>query len=248
MYSQICLATGLLFSSITSTVYEGDLYQNHTESALGQVRTSEEAALISHVKMSIANAKNGISKIDNPEILAIDGMSTSAVRHFLNNLCSLPHCRYLEIGVWKGSTWIAALYNNDNIAEAVAIDNWSQFGSPSTDFTNNCGRFLDPNRYTFVDEDSFKLNPNALFKTPVNVYFYDGCHLKESQKKAFTYYNEIFDHTFIAVIDDWSSEMHRSGTYQAFDELGYEILFEESLPAGQDQFWNGQYVAVIRKK
>lgn len=247
MYLQICLSIGLFFSSVALMAYEGDLYSTHAGHRLGQIQTLEEAELVSHVKTSISNAKKAISKLDNPEIFMIDGMSTSAVRHLLNNLCSLHDCRYLEIGVWKGSTWVSALYKNDNIMEAVAIDNWSQFGGPSADFKSNCERFLNSSRYTFLDVDSFKINPDTLFTAPVNVYFYDGCHLQESQKKAFTYYNEIFDNVFIAVIDDWSSEIHRVGTYQAFDELEYEILFEEALPAGQDQFWNGQYVAVIRK-
>ncbi len=96
-----------------------------------------------------------------------------------------------------------------------------------------------------MDEDSFALNIYDLFESPVNIYFYDGHHSQESQKKAFTYYDEILDNVFIALIDDWHWINVRIGTYQAFDELGYEVLFEEALGEG---YWNGQYLAVIRKK
>lgn len=242
-----CLSC-LLCNWIPLDAYEGDLYQTRPECSLSPVRTDKESSLISHVKHSIMNAKRMKSKIDNPAILEIDGMSTSKTRHLLNNLCSLPNSSYLEIGVWKGSTWISALYNNyKEINEAAAIDNWSQFGGPKEAFTANCKTFLFNNKYKFIDLDSFQLNPLTLFTKPVNIYFYDGCHLQESQRKAFTYYNEIFDDVFIAVVDDWSSEVHRIGTFQAFDELHYEVLFEDSLPAGENEFWNGQYIAVIRR-
>lgn len=246
--SRFALSTILLVCiGVTVDAYEGDLYQTRPGRSLAPVRTNEEALLVTHVKKSISNAKKMTSKLKDPEIFKIDGMSTPKVRHFLNNICSLPNCRYLEIGVWKGSTWVAALYqNHENILEATAIDNWSQFGNPTAEFLHNCDKFLCLNQYKFLDADSFKVDPLTLFNTPVNIYFYDGCHLQESQRKAFTYYNAILDDVFIAIIDDWNSEVHRIGTYQAFDELKYEILFEESLPSGENQFWNGQYVAVIR--
>jgi len=59
------------------------------------------------------------------------------------------------------------------------------------------------------------------------------------------------DDTFISIIDDWNWKGVQTGTKQAFKKLGYEILFEKILPANFNQdrqnWWNGLYVAVIRK-
>ena len=45
--------------------------------------------LINHVKNSVENASIGKSRLIAP-ILELDGMSSSKVRHFLNNICFLP--------------------------------------------------------------------------------------------------------------------------------------------------------------
>ena len=85
----------------------------------------------------------------------------------------------------------------------------------------------------------------------INIYFYDGGHSQEQQKLAFTYYNSIFEDTFIAIVDDYNCDKVQKGTQEAFQELGYTILFEEYLPAlyngDKDNWWNGIYVAVISK-
>jgi len=208
--------------------------------------------LINHVEESIAKADRKVSKINN-EILAIDGMSSPKVRHFLNNLCSLPGANYLEIGVWKGSTFVAALYGNTEILKSsIAIDNWSEFGGPRMLWNQNCRAFLPDNSFQFYDVNSFALDKRKIFKNPINIYFYDGNHSVESQKRAFTYYNDVFAEVFIAVIDDWNQIEVKMGTDQAFKELGYTVLYERMLPGdlrGGDivNWWCGLYVAVIRK-
>jgi hypothetical protein len=215
------------------------------------LRTEYEERLISHVQQSIANAEKGISSLTS-EILSLQGMSSSKVRHFLNNVCSFPNTRYLEIGTWAGSTWISALYGNFlNVSFALAIDNWSEFGGPVGKFRKNCQRFLQNYSYQFLEANCFRVNLNAAFKTPISVYFYDGAHDALSQEKAFTYYNSIFDEVFVAIVDDWNWDSVQKGTMKAFALLSYEILFEAKLPAkltgDLDAWWNGLYVAVIRK-
>ena len=91
----------------------------------------------------------------------------------------------------------------------------------------------------------------STFKKPVNVYFYDGGHTATTQEKAFTYFNPILDDLFIAVVDDWNWDCVVEGTFMAFDKLRYEVLFDIALPANGngdlENWWNGLYVAVIRK-
>lgn len=209
--------------------------------------------LIEHVLQSISKAENEMSKLP-AQVLKLEGMSSAKVRHLLNNICSLSNASYLEIGVWKGSTLISSLFGNThNINHAIAIDNWSEFAGPREEFINNFSRFLSGFRNTFklYDQDCFKIDLGALKSAPIDIYFYDGNHTAESQRLAFTYYNEIFSNVFIAIIDDWNYPPVPEGTYQAFKELNYTILYEKTLPARFNgdtvNWWNGLYIAVIKK-
>lgn len=214
-------------------------------------QADREKLLIEHVKNSIAKADRGISKLNN-DILHLEGMSSPKGRHLLNNLCSLPRTNYLEIGCWKGSTLISALFKNQSsVDHATALDNWAEFGGPFQEFKRNCERFLPKNSYQFFSVNSFSIDPLKIIKQPVNIYFYDGDHSALAQQLAFEYYNQILDNVFIAIVDDWDHLPVQEGTYRAFKNLNYKILFEIVLPArfngDTEQWWNGLYVAVIRK-
>ncbi len=142
---------------------------------------AQQDRLIAHVQTSIANGQQMISKL-NQEALAIDGMSSPKVRHFLNNLCSLPEANYLEIGCWKGSTLVASLFGNQSsISSAVAIDNWSDFGGPKEEFDSNCQIFLSSYPCKFYEEDCFQIAPCSLCNNPINIYFYDVDHTSLAQ-------------------------------------------------------------------
>lgn len=215
--------------------------------------TDHQLFLIEHVKQSIHNAELGISKLTE-EILNLEGMSSDKVRHFLNNICSLNGGKYLEIGVWKGSTFISALYNN-NLSDAIAIDNWSLFAGPKETFINNVTNFLPTIASTFYESDCFKFNLDYI-KNKINIYFYDGGHTQKEQELAFTYYNDIFENTFIAIVDDYNWKEVQDGTQEAFRKLNYKILYEQYLPSpfnplptqrNTTMWWNGLYVAVISK-
>jgi len=212
------------------------------------IPTTDQLLLIEHVKNSITQAESEISKLTE-EILKLDGMSSNKVRHFLNNICSLPNSNYLEIGVWKGSTFISALYGN-KLLNPIAIDNWSEFSGPKNIFLQNVTNFLESNNSTFYECNCFDFDL-ANIQEKINIYFYDGGHSQEEQRRAFTYFNPIFEDTFIAIVDDYNCEKVKNGTEEAFKELGYKILFEEILPATHNgdktNWWNGLYVAVISK-
>lgn len=210
--------------------------------------------VVQHVQSSIRKADKGISKLDT-SVLTLEGMSSAKNRHLLNNLCNRPHTRYLEIGVWMGSTWVAALYDNkENIEDAIAIDNWSKFGGPRDKFFENCQKYLPGYNYRVYSEDSFRLDLASSFHSqlPINVYFYDGDHSALSQELALTYYDSVLDNVYILVVDDWNREEIRQGTFSALRKLKYDIAYQVSLPSSKindyHTWWNGLYVAVIRKK
>ena len=115
---------------------------------------------------AIQLANEGKSKLSE-EVLRLDGMSSRKTRHFLNNLAKT---NYLEIGVWKGSTFVAANYGNDN--EATAIDNFSEFGNVSNELKQNLK--LLKNKYSFIEGNCFEIDLTGLGL--FDVYFYDGQH------------------------------------------------------------------------
>lgn len=216
-----------------------------------EILTEYEQSLINHVKISIENAEKGYSKLTS-KIVSLEGMSSPKIRHFLNNICSMPNTNYLEIGVWKGSTFISSLYKNSgSINQAIAIDNWSEFSGPKSEFYQNCLYFLDPKSFNFYSVDSFNNNVLKNLKAPINIYFYDGNHDLYAHELAFTYYDEFLDDVFIAIVDDWNWDQVKRGTKNAFQFLKYEILYEsERFSTGNGDrinWWNGFYIAVVRK-
>ncbi len=222
--------------------------------AYSELSVSERGQrLVAHVRQSLENTERGISKL-NTEILGIEGMSSAKVRHLLNNLCSLPDANYLEIGCWKGSTWVSALYGNgDTMSSAIGIDDWSEFEGPAADFRSNCAKFLPNSRYNFYSDDCFTIDLKTVFQKPVNIYFYDGGHTTQFQEMAFTYFNSILDDVFIAVVDDWNFVAEaQQGTYNAFRQFGYHLLFEKEFLTSRngdtDSWWNGLYVVVVQKQ
>lgn len=223
----------------------------------GKLSTEDQNhSMIQHVQRSIEQASLEMGNL-SAEVLKIDGMTSAKGRYLLNHLCAFPNTVYLEIGSWKGSSFVSALYQNQNMKKAYAIEKWVRFAENGFDFGDvrdefyaNVHAHLQELPYEVYEKDCFSVKLNEI-PEEITIYFYDGEHRKQDQKKAFTYFNDWFASEFIAIVDDWNWESTRSGTFEAFDELGYKILFEQYLPANFDgdvaNWWNGMYVAVIRK-
>lgn len=211
----------------------------------------EEQILIEHVKKSIYKALFEDSKL-SPEVLKVEGMSGAKGRHFLNNICSLPNATYLEIGSLMGSTLVSALYKNEKtMDDAIAIDIWEGDGMIHPQFANNVNRFVPDANLRVYPYDCFTIDVKKTFLRPVNIYFFDGFHDRPSHEKAFTYFNDAFADVFIAIVDDWSATYIKEATFTAFQKLGYKILFQQEFNtrtgADAESWWNGLYVAVIKK-
>ena len=182
----------------------------------------------------------------------IQGMSSYKTRIFLNELVK-QDTKYLEIGNWYGSTFISALYANEYIS-AVAMDNFSEFGSSTDELLKNIKESSIHN-YEFYDIDCFNISEElkkSESMSNINLYFYDGAHDAESQKKALTYYNENLSDVYILIVDDWNYGPAREGTLAGFREVKHRIHKYWELPArfngDIEQWWNGLYVAVCEKQ
>src|SRR5262245_61390903 len=136
--------------------------------------------IVAYAQWAGHNAENHASKLTMAE-LRLPGMSGKKGRHLLNNLCSLPGLRYLEVGMWQGSTFCSALHQNS--IKAVGIDNWSEFGGPKQAFDANVARYLGKNEVKIFNQAVFTVPHDAVMPN-VDVYFYDGGHTEEEQYKA----------------------------------------------------------------
>jgi hypothetical protein len=202
-------------------------------------------ALIAHVDAAIALGDQHRSRLERRAFQA-KGFTSPKVRHLLNNLGSLDGLHYLEVGVHRGATFVATNYRN-RLASSTAIDNWSEFdddGGVKLDFMRHCAALLEPGSFRFIEADCFAVTPQEI-RTPVNFYFYDGEHSHESQRRALTHFYPALDDVFIFLCDDYTWESARTGTTQAIDELGLEVLYQRELVEG---WWNGLLVSVLRKR
>jgi len=205
------------------------------------------------IETSFQNAENNTSKITN-ELIYMDGMSGKKTRHFYNNLLNTPDARYLEIGVWTGSTVCSAMCGNK--ATVVCIDNWSEFCGPKYEFLVNFEKFKGENNATFIENDCFKVDVSVLPK--FNIYMYDGNHSIDSHYNALLHYYNCLDDVFIFIVDDWNDKLVRDGTKNGINQLKLKVLYEKEIrltwddshtpyPLARETWHNGIYVAILQK-
>ena len=207
------------------------------------------------------------------DVFRIPGMSGVKNKIFLNEIVK-PDTRYLEIGVWRGSTLISALFDNTYDA-AFAIDNFSEFreipifgedpnqfsyttpdGSPSATekvFWENCKAMeSEIGKFEFINSDCFAL-PEDKFNSikNINTYLYDGGHSEGDHKKSLTYYYPCLSDVFILIVDDWNDSSARIGTYEGFEATNLKIHKQWNMESVQSEkygWWNGYYIAVCEKR
>ena len=204
---------------------------------------------VAWIEAAIANA-NALHSALPQTILDLDGMSSPRVRHFLNHLLARPERRYLEVGSWKGSTLISALWGNEHHLEhCAAIDNFSEFGGPRDEFWQRVRLHIPKAHFEFHDCHAFKVDLKSL-GGPFNTYFYDGNHDLRAQFLALTYFKPVLTAEFILVVDDWNAQTAQVGTRAGLHQIQAQVVQEWILPAkcngDLEGWWNGLYVAVVR--
>jgi hypothetical protein len=190
------------------------------------------------------------------EVLGMRGMSGRKYRTFINNLIgSIDDARYLEIGVWKGSTLCSAVYGNK--VRALAMDNWSQFGAPTAEFFNNLAKFETAEaRVRFLETDFRTVDYTTIGH--FNVYLFDGPHRREDQHDGIVGAQPALDKHHVLIVDDWNWSKVRKGTIEGVKHAGLMIdhLVEirttqdnQHAPIeGENSDWhNGYFIAAVTK-
>lgn len=205
--------------------------------------------IIRQIEAAINNAELGETKLSD-KAFSIEGMSGRKNRILLNSILSTKDTKYLEVGVWKGSTFYSALYKNcSSIRYAVGIDNWSEFNGPRQEFINNMNDISTD--FEFYDEDCFLIDKTK-FKTKFNIFFYDGNHNLLNQEKALSYFLDSMEDEFIYICDDWDFDHVKAGTISGLKKANLQIkrdwvLGQSGTRADHNNWWCGVYVAYCKK-
>jgi hypothetical protein len=222
---------------------------------LAIVDTTAPNQLARKVREALSQAITGHGKL-RPEILEMDGMSGEKYRLFINNLIgTISDARYLEVGVWQGSTLLSAI--DQNKVGALAVDNWTEFDGPAETFFTNLGRFKGQATVSFLESDFRAVNFSAIGK--FNVYFFDGPHQEIDHYDGVTLAQPALDDQFVLIVDDWNWEHVRQGTLNAIEASGLQLdyaaeirtTFDNSHAAveGPASDWhNGYFIAACSKR
>jgi hypothetical protein len=221
-------------------------------------RTPPENALAAALELAVDDALRP-AELPPKAFLEIDGMSGWRYRLLINSLVrNTADARYLEVGVWKGSTLCSAIAGN--AVRAVAVDDWSQYGGPRDDCLENVARFEQGGGEVRLIESDFRAVDFAA-QGRFNIYMFDGPHEESDQYDGLALALPALDDDFVFVVDDWNWRAVRHGTRRAIATLGLAEVNAVEVRTTQDgthpphsgfdakgtEWHNGYYLGVLRK-
>jgi len=197
------------------------------------------------------------------------GQSSIKLKTFLNNVCSKDNTRYLELGVYRGSTIISAMYGNKTL-QAVGIENF-KYDKKETQYfmeegwPNMKSQMYDVfQKYQFVDDvntDNLKIiesdfqdvswSSQAKFDVifmdidPITPEIYDSFF-----KKVFN----AFSRHCVVIFSNYSSEevapLLEEKVEQYSDRVVTEFKFQRISSGNADSFgyFSGLAIYGFRKK
>ncbi|BBD54342.1 class I SAM-dependent methyltransferase [Planktothrix agardhii 1029] len=197
------------------------------------------AVPINHFNIHFGDQDQEIRSILNP-LLNVQGMSTIAIAYIIYELTKFldPEEVYLNIGVWKGYSFLAGVLNKD--AMSIGVDNFSKFGGPRDEFMQN----YEPLRHeksSFFDM-SYETYLETIHQSKIGLYFYDGAHDYNSQLEALTRAEPFFSNNTVIIVDDSNFQPARNATLEFIrgKDKQYEILMDQFTSVnGHPTYHNG---------
>lgn len=207
------------------------------------------------IKDAIEKSLRRESKLDDVA-MSVPGLMSLNIRHLLNNLGAIS-TKYCEVGIHVGGSFCSTIYKNANLEVAVGIDSWLSDKTEGRDyrkqFDENLLKCVTPGlaNIEVIADDSFNVQLGWL-PSGIDLYYFDGSHDEESQRKALTYYLPALADTFIFCVDDYMLPEVKKGTQDGIKETRCEVLFEQEFITDHEYdnetFWRGWYVALLKKK
>jgi Methyltransferase domain len=205
------------------------------------------------INLAIERAIARKSKLTD-EAMRVPMLGSLQIRHLLNNLGSLSS-HYLEHGVHKGGSFCSTIFQNQ-LVTATAVDSFESDLTNKVDpaqpiFIENVDKFLHSGTtFKLFKSDSFLVKPEQI-ENKIDLYYFDGDHSYESQRKALTHFKDVMEDEFIYVVDDFMLDEVRTGTQDGIEEAGYQKLYERELVTASEydneSWWRGFYVTLLKK-
>jgi hypothetical protein len=212
------------------------------------------------VRATFDRSVGGLGALDD-SVYNIHGFCGRKHRLFHNNLLnSMPGARYLEIGLYKGATFCASIWQNRLFA--VGVDNWSEMQdhNASPEFYRNLSQCKNQQAVVNILEMDFRKAPLQAFDL-FNIGFYDGAHEEEDQYDGALAVLKRLAGEGVLIVDDWNWRQVRRGTHRAIADLGATVdlaievrttnddslVPSEGFGGGSD-WHNGVFVAVISQR
>jgi hypothetical protein len=201
------------------------------------LQLARAAVLVNMIEKSLNAALSGKSRLPT-EILTYPGFSGSQFRHFMNNIGFNDDIRYLELGVFWGSTLVSTVYGNK--VSAVAIDNWAdEFLESNASVYEKMQialeKFKGNSAVKVIRDDVWEVSrdPKQILDgfrgQRANVYFYDAAHDELDHFMALVNYIDLVDDEFVYIVDDWNELFVRDGTQAALKSLALTTLFQAEV-------------------
>ncbi|MBI2478942.1 MAG: class I SAM-dependent methyltransferase [Planctomycetia bacterium] len=174
----------------------------------------------------------------------VDGMSTIAMAYIINELTrhtSEGEC-YLNIGVFKGFSFLAGVVNQDCVS--IGIDNFSQFGGPEEEFRRNY-QLVSHSNSAFHNIDYVNYFAEHQQIPPIGVYFYDGDHAYEHQRRALDLALPHLAERAVILVDDTNWKAPRKATldFVMANHPRFEIVVDQTTAStGHPTYWNGMMI------
>lgn len=207
------------------------------------------------IEEAIEFASKKENLIEDTEIIKLlhfppHAMSTRHSQLLFNRLCSTlkDKTNYLEVGIFRGSSFFSAAYNNTG--NFYGVDDFSKYcrnskkgGKHSYDTEskalNHINKYIkklssDNTKINFINHDCWDIEHlrNNL-KDKIDIFFYDGDHSYESQSKILSHFSEFLADEIILIIDDYFCESIiknvQDGTQHAIKNSDFNIVKEFTL-------------------
>lgn len=210
---------------------------------------------IEAIRNAIQMANNHQSKMDQVA-WSVPALSSLKIRHLMNNLGAIS-TRYFECGVHKGGLFCSTIRNNDNLLYATANDSFaSDEGSDDKAYPQFVDNFLKCKATSTVIDvivsDTFDIQEESMNVIwPIDLYLFDASHDYESQRKAMTHFLPAMADEFIVCVDDYDWPEVEHGTRKGIEDASVDVIYEQWFKGNNhdnDGWWNGFYVALLKKK
>jgi hypothetical protein len=191
------------------------------------------------------------------------GASGKKVKHAINNICSIKdNLTYLELGVYRGATLIAANFRNTITTYAVddfTIDqkeanpfNENSWSNPRFATEELIARYRSSdklsNLITVIKEEATKVDLKNIPKK-IDVLHYDLDEHHANLESVLRHYIPVLDKHTVLMVSNWNSKGVRNA-YSRFSKTpGVEVeLLNEKVSfttADSDNWYNGFSVSLV---